>query len=109
MIVGEGREFLTALVVPNVDALKSHARANNITSISDEDLLEQEAIRELFGKEFRSYSRTAAAHEKIRDFRLLAEPFTVENGMMTPTLKPKRRAIETHYADVIEGMYAEVV
>lgn len=109
LVVGEGREFLTALVVPQLDALKQYAADNGIAYTDEANLLEQEEIRKLFEREFRSYSRSAAAHEKIRDFRLLAEPFTIENEMMTPKLSLKRRNIETHYAGLIDAMYAQVV
>ncbi|MEM9663935.1 MAG: long-chain fatty acid--CoA ligase [Bacteroidota bacterium] len=108
-VVGEGREYLTALVVPDLDALKKYAREQDITTATEADLLAHEAIQKLFSTEFRQYSRKAASHEKIRDFRLIAEPFTVDNGMMTPTLKLKRRAIEDAYGHLIEDMYAGVV
>lgn len=109
VVVGEGREFLTALVVPNFDALKHVAAEQGIAHADEAELLRDERILNLFDTEFRRYSRGAAAHEKIRDFRLLSEAFTVENGLMTPTLKPKRRLIEQQYADLIESMYASVV
>ena len=109
MVVGEGREYLTALVAPEVDALKAYAREHDLAYESEADLFENEAIQQLFSQEFRRYSRRAAAHEKIRDFRLIPEPFTVENGMMTPTMKLKRRVIEQQYSTLIDEMYAAVV
>lgn len=109
MVVGEGREYLTALVVPDMDALLAYAKENNLGVERPSQLLDNDAIQQLFKKEFRSYSRSAAAHEKIRDFRLIADPFTVENGMMTPTMKLKRRTIEEQYGDLIDEMYAAVV
>ncbi|GIV62035.1 MAG: AMP-binding protein [Rhodothermaceae bacterium] len=109
VIIGEGREYLTALVVPDLDALKAYAHEHGIPTDDVEALLAHEPIQKLFAEAFRQYSRGAAAHEKIRDFRLLTEPFTIENGLMTPTLKPRRRAIEKAYADLIDEMYAAVV
>ncbi|ARA94168.1 long-chain fatty acid--CoA ligase [Rhodothermaceae bacterium RA] len=109
MVVGEGREYLTALVVPSFEALHRYAREQGIDYTDDADLLTKEPIRQLFANEFRTYSRTAASHEKIRDFRLILEPFTVENGMLTPTLKLRRRVIEIEYADLINEMYEDVV
>ncbi len=105
MIIGEGRDYLTALVVPNMDALISHAKNQKIEYAKPSELLENDAILKLFEKEFKTYSRKSAAHEKIRKFRLIKEPFTVENGMMTPTLKLKRKAIEKQFAGTIEDMY----
>jgi long-chain acyl-CoA synthetase len=95
MVVGEGREFLTALVVPAENAVEKAGG--------------DDAFREALNGVFRTYSRQAAAPEKIRDFRLVREAFSVDNGLMTPTLKLRRKAIEAEYADLIEEMYADVV
>jgi long-chain acyl-CoA synthetase len=108
MVVGEGREFLTALVVPNLDALAEWARQQGIPD-DRQALLAHERTRALFTASFRDYSKGAASHERIRDFRLLAAPFSEENGMMTPTMKLRRSAIEQSYAALIEEMYADVV
>lgn len=109
MVVGEGREFLAALVVPDFDELTAFAREEGILYGDPADLLEKEAVQELFEREFKKYSKKASGHEKIRRFRLLDEPFTVENGLLTPTLKLRRREIEREYGDVIDQMYAEVM
>lgn len=109
MVVGEGREFLSALVVPDVDSVEAYAKAKGINYDSVADLYQMEPIRALFEMEFKSYSRDAAAHEKIRDFRLIMEPFSVDAGTMTPTLKLRRRAIENQYADLIDEIYQNVV
>ena len=105
MVVGEGREYLTALVVPSLDALKGVAKEEGVTYEKPSELLEHEVIQKHFKALFRKYSKTAAAHEKIRDFRLIEDPFTVENGMMTPTLKLKRKVVEKNYGELIESMY----
>ncbi|HET6569300.1 MAG TPA: long-chain fatty acid--CoA ligase, partial [Rhodothermales bacterium] len=107
VVIGEGREFLTALVVPKMDALEHYAREHAIHYAGESDLLASKPIRALFEQEFRSYSRAAAAHEKIRDFRLLPEPFTFENELLTLTLKPRRKLIEKKYAPLIDEMYEQ--
>lgn len=109
IVIGEGREYLTALVAPDVDALKAYAREKGLAYDTEAALFEHDDVRQLFAQEFRRYSRQAAAHEKIRDFHLIPEPFTVENGMMTPTMKLKRRAIEQQYSALIDALYAAVV
>ena len=105
VVIGEGREYLTALVVPNMDVIKKMARDNEIAYDSEEALLKDDAVQKVFDDIFRGYSKKAAAHEKIRGFRLIAEPFTVENQMMTPKLSLKRKVITSNYADTIEEMY----
>jgi len=109
VVIGEGRPFLTALVVPDFETLRMRARDHKIDeeTLSDEALLEEPDVRNLFRQAFREYGKKAPAHEKIRNFKLLAEPFTVENGTLTPTMKLKRNVIEERYADEIDAMYAK--
>ncbi|MFB6098701.1 MAG: long-chain fatty acid--CoA ligase [Salinibacter sp.] len=109
VVIGEGRPFLAALVVPDFESLRMRARDEGIdeAAYDDEELLELDAIHALFQDAFTAYNREAAAHEKIRNFRLLAEPFTVEEGTLTPTLKLRRSEIEDRYGDLIDAMYAE--
>lgn len=102
MVVGEGRAFLTALVVPAESA-------DDLSAAGDRESVDLAALEESLTQVFREYSKRAAAHEKIRDFRIIGEPFTVDNGMMTPTLKLRRRMIESEYADLIDSMYADVI
>ena len=109
VVIGEDRPFLTALVVPNFDSLRMRARDHDIAEsrYSTEELLEHDDVRSLFQQTFRDFNHNAAAHEKIRNFRLLASPFTVEDGTLTPTLKLRRSVITEQYADLIEKMYEE--
>lgn len=106
VVVGEGREFLGALVVPDYDALKEYADERGL-AIDDASLLQQEMVLQLFDQRFKDYSRTASPHEKIRAFRLVPEPFTIENALLTPSLKPRRKKIEERYRELIEEMYEE--
>ena len=62
-------------------------------------------VEALYDEIFRDYSRGVASHEKVRAVRLVSEPFSVDNGLLTPTLKPKRKAIEAHHAALVEAMY----
>jgi long-chain acyl-CoA synthetase len=109
IVVGEDRPFLSALVVPDFESLRMRARDHGIdeASYSDAELIEHEDVRAAFDQIFTEYNREAIAHEKIRNFRLLAEPFTVEDGTLTPTLKLRRSVITDRYVDRIDAMYEE--
>jgi long-chain acyl-CoA synthetase len=109
IVIGEDRPFLTALVVPDFESLRMRARDHDVDEArySDDELLEHEDVRSLFDRTFRTYNHDAAAHEKIRNFRLLAEPFTVEDGTLTPTLKLRRSVIRERYSALVDEMYAE--
>ncbi|MES3630096.1 MAG: long-chain fatty acid--CoA ligase [Longimonas sp.] len=107
VVLGDDRPFLTALIVPDFDAVRLQARDSGEPEHRDDNeaLVEERWVDRLFSKHISAYNKQAPAHEKIRAFHLVAEPFTVENGMLTPTLKNKRRVIEDEYADEIDAMY----
>jgi long-chain acyl-CoA synthetase len=109
IVIGEDRPFLSALVVPDFESLRMRARDHGIdeAAYSDAELIEHEDVRAAFDEIFRDYNREAIAHEKIRNFRLLTEPFTVEDETLTPTLKLRRSVITERYADRIDAMYEE--
>ena len=104
LVVGEAREFLTALVVPDAEALAAHAAAHGWTLPAD-PAAAPEAVA-LFEALIQEQAREAASHEKVRAVRLVAEPFSVDNGLLTPTMKLKRKAIEAQYAALVDEMYA---
>lgn len=107
VVVGESQPYMASLIVPDFDALEKYAGQNGISYNSVSGLLEKDEVQNIFSKEIRSYYSELASHEKIRDFRLLDEEFTVESGEITPTMKIKRRIVEDKYCDLIEEMFSE--
>jgi long-chain acyl-CoA synthetase len=105
VVIGEKQAYMAALIVPDFETLEGHAKQNDISYSSVEDLLTHESIINLYSKEIRSFSKELASHEKIRDFRLLPQEFSVETGELTPTLKVKRRVIEEKYGHLIEEIF----
>ncbi len=105
VVVGENKTFMAALIVPDFEALEKYAKQNDISFSSNEELISHESIENLFSKEIRSFSKELASHEKIRDFRLVPNEFSVETGELTPTLKVKRRVIEDKYGDLIADIF----
>ena len=61
----------------------------------------------MISNEIDSLQKELATFERVRRFALLPEPFTVENGMMTPTLKVKRKEVESRYQELIESLYKD--
>lgn len=107
VIVGEAQNFMAALIVPDFEAVQKFARDNNIKSASLTELIKNKEILALYKKEVREFSKELASHEKVRDFRLLENEFTVEGGEITPTLKVKRRVIADKYGDVINDIFKD--
>lgn len=105
IIIGDKRMFISALIVPDFEALKEYADANRISYSSNQDLIQLKQIDEMMQKEFAEFQKKLASYEKVRKFTLLDKPFTIEAGEMTPSLKLKRNVIEARYTDLIEDMY----
>ncbi len=106
VLIGDRRMFLTALVVPDFEALKEYADAHRISYKNEEELVKLKQINELIEKEFNEFQKKLANFERIRKFTLLEKPFTIENGEVTPSLKIRRKVIEERYRDLIEEMYS---
>jgi len=108
MVLGSDRKFVGALVVPDVDAIKWFAESEGVSvPDSDEAICESEAARDLVGQEIERVNQHFEEHERIKKFRLVPEEFTQENGLLTPTMKKKRRDIRDAHADEIADMYGE--
>ena len=107
VVVGEAQNFMAALIVPDFDALHKFAKDNGIYERKPEQLIQNEVIINMYKKEMRTFSKELASHEKIRNFRLLANEFSVETGEITPTLKIKRRVVSEKYADKISDIFKE--
>ncbi len=107
VVVGEGQQFMSALIVPDFEAVRGYCKQNGINPGTDENIRQSQDVRKLFENELKVLNKKLASHEKIRQFRLLLEPFTVENGILTPTLKVKRKVLEAEYKDLIESIYAD--
>jgi len=114
VLVGQDQKSLGALIVPNVDALKQWAGEQNVTldqpegGGTDAIALESQAVQDLFRRELNREVKNRPSYrpdDRIGPFRLILEPFTVENGMLTQTLKIKRPVIMERYRDMIDEMY----
>lgn len=108
MVIGDRRPHLTALLVPSRLVLEEYAREQGIAASAFGSLLDEPRVRALYEEETRRALAGFAQYEQVRAFRLIPEPFTVENGLLTPTLKLRRSRVELAYRDEIERMYREV-
>ncbi len=108
VVVGDKRKYCSALIVPNMEILKAYAKDNYIEYETEEELLNNVMIKDLIRKEIDRLSVNLASYETIKEFTLLKEPFSIENGELTPTLKVKRNVIEKRYKDLIDKMYPAV-
>ncbi|MFA5518588.1 MAG: long-chain fatty acid--CoA ligase [Spirochaetota bacterium] len=105
VVIGEKQKYITALIVPSFDALQEYAKQNKIEFSSKEDLIKNPAIIEFYKQRIETQSEGLAQFEKIQKFELLPEEFSIEKGEITPTMKIKRKVINTNFKDTIKKMY----
>ena len=105
-IIGDKREFLTAIIHPSMDELKSaFGGRKDYFEVSD-PFIQDEEIKKWMQEDVKKLSENLAKFERIKDFIVKREPFSVEAGDLTITLKIKRKVVMEKYADEIEAMYA---
>ncbi len=105
VVLGEGRKFVSALIVPNFASLEADARSKGIAFGNREELLRSPQIQSLFQQQVDDLTRWLSPHEKIRQFALLPKEFTIDSGELSPSLKIKRFVVEERYRDAIEELY----
>jgi len=105
VLIGDRRMFLTALIVPDFEAVREYADSHKIPYDKVEDLVRDEQIYKMLDKEMDQFQKKLANYERVRKFVLLDRPFTIESGEITPSLKIKRKYVEERYQDLIEQMY----
>ena len=111
MLLGDNLPYLTALIVPDFEALADRLnrtgseRFNASTDEGRRGLASSEKAHELILGLIRELQYDSAAYERVRRIRLLPEEFTVENSLLTPTLKVKRKSVTEAYRPEIEAMY----
>jgi len=104
-IIGDKRNYLTALIVPNFDSLKSFLKSKN-NSVSDiNTIVKHKDVISLYEHEIEIAMVDFAKFETIKKFTLITEPFSIEKGEMTPKMSIVRKVVENNYSEIINGMY----
>lgn len=106
-IIADQRKYVSALIVPEYAQVEKYAREHKIDFKDREDLLQNPAIIRLFQARIDTLQQQFAHYEQIKRFTLLKEPFSMERGELTNTLKIKRSVLLRNYAKEIEKMYEE--
>jgi len=102
VVIGEGRRFITALLSLDEEAVARFAEKNGITI---DDMSTNLELRAAIQAGVDHVNQEFARVEQVRQFYITPQPFSLEAGELTPTLKLKRRKIAEHYAGEIEAMY----
>jgi long-chain acyl-CoA synthetase len=108
-LIGDKREYLTAIIVPNRESMQEQFNLDESFFLKPEIFVEDQEILDWMAQDIRKLSNELAKFERIKNFKLKRNPFTIEAGEITPTLKPKRKVIEKKYAEPINEMYKVAV
>jgi long-chain acyl-CoA synthetase len=107
VLVGNGRKFPAALIVPDWQELRAYAEYKGIDARSQEELCRDARILDLMQRQVDTQCAELSRFERIKRIALLPRELTIEGGELTPTLKVKRRIVDEKYRDVIERIYRE--
>ena len=106
VVVGNKRKFPSALVVPDFDKLLIWCKSESIVVDSPEEMAAHPRIAAFILSQIDALSDVFAQYERIKRITILAKEFTIEDGELTPTLKVKRKVIESRYQHLIDEMYS---
>lgn len=105
IIIGNQRRFITAVIVPNFENLEQYAAGKQLSHASHVELVGLPQVYEFYAAEIDGLCEEFATFERVKKFLLLDRPLSVETGELTPSLKVKRRIIESKYKDQIDSLY----
>lgn len=105
IVIGDRKPYLTVLIYPNWDLVIEYAKRKGVSKTNIKDLKEHPQIKHLFDNVLKRTNQKLSRFEQLKDFRLLENELTIENGELTPTLKIKRRVVIPKYKALIDSMY----
>ncbi len=108
MVMGDDEKFVSALVVPNFDAIRRWANNRNLELPTGRNAIcEDDRVKEWVVQDVNLVNRTLEKHETIKEVELVPEEWTPENDLLTPSLKKKRRNILTEHAEKVDRIYGD--
>ncbi len=106
-ILGDRRKFAAVILRPEFEPLEAWARENGVAFQSRDELIQHPKVVDLYDTILKDVNSQLAQFEKMKKFLLIPDDFTIANGLLTPTMKLRRRAIEEKYKQKIEDLYSE--
>jgi len=106
-IAGDEKKYLSAIIVPDFEAISDYAKAREIHFTNELDLVAHPAVVAMIRKEVFEVNRTLEPYEAIKRYHIMDRKFTVETGELTPTLKIKRELILRKYKSIFNSLYSE--
>ncbi len=104
-LVGDKREYITAIIVPSREILQENFNLGDDFFADNTPFIDDKEITEWIAQDIKRLSTELAKFERIKNFKVKRNPFSIEDGEITPTMKAKRKVIEKKYATAIDEMY----
>ncbi len=106
-VFGDRRKHLAALLVPALENLADVLKEKGLAGRPPEEIVKSPELRSFYQARLREFNKPLSDVEAIAAFTLIAQPFSQENGEMTPTMKVRRRVVQQHYKDTIDSMFRD--
>lgn len=106
-LIGDKREYVTAIIIPSKEVLQETFHLNEEYFQEKDSFIRDQKILDWLNEDIRKYSNELAKFERMKSFLVKRNPFSIEEGEITPTMKAKRKVIERKYAEDIDEMYMQ--
>jgi long-chain acyl-CoA synthetase len=108
MLLGDNRPYVTLLVSPSLPDMEELGRQLQLTWHNTQDLFSNPQVVDAVKARVAELTDKLAHHERIKDIRVVADEFSQSSGLLTPTLKVKRKEVEQRFREIIDDMYAKI-
>lgn len=105
IVVGENQKFVGALIVPDFAFIKNWCTLHDVEYTTPAEMIKNKYIIRRYAKEIEKYNTLFSDTEKIKKFALIADEWTIQNGILTPTLKVKRNVVQERYKSDIDKLF----
>jgi long-chain acyl-CoA synthetase len=106
MAVGESKNFVSALIVPNFLNLSEWCLKHGVNAKTPDEMVKSAEVQKLFRDSIEEKNKNFGQWETVKKFELLAKEWSIEGGELTPTMKVKRKVVLEKYKDVVEKIYS---
>ena len=106
VVLGENQKFAAALIRPDFAFLKDWCKAHEIPFTTNEEMIHNEEVKKRYDREVKKLNESLGEVEKVKKYVLIADEWTIANGILTPTLKVKRKVVMERYSELIDKMFA---
>ena len=105
VVLGENQKFAAALIRPDFAFLKEWCKEHEIPYTTNEEMIQNEEVKKRYDREVKKLNEGLGEVEKVKKYQLIADEWTIANGILTPTLKVKRKVVMERYNELIDKLF----